>query len=57
MPSGLKQLGFVLACLIIPILWGWLVNLLFVRWSRRRAPRSSDAQRDPIDQTFSDYQI
>lgn len=57
MPSGLKQLGFILACLIIPILWGWLVNLLFTHWFRRHGNRSARSRRDADDQTFSDYQI
>ena len=56
MPGWLKPLGFVAACLLIPILWGWLVNALFVHWGRRKiAPNESDDQVD--DQTFSDYQI
>jgi hypothetical protein len=54
----LKQLGFVLACLIIPIAWGWLVNLLFTHWSRRRgARRHSVRPHSEDDQSFSDYQI
>ena len=54
MPSSLRQLGFILACLILPILWGWLVNVLFSRFSYR-GNRPTSPERE--DETFSDYQI
>jgi hypothetical protein len=56
-PGWLKQLGFVAACLVIPIFWGWLVNALFVHWGRRRAISSEEPEDTVDDETFSDYQI
>jgi hypothetical protein len=58
-PGWLKQLGFVATCLVIPILWGWLVNALFVHWGRRRKVKSqSDEEESEVDdETFIDYQI
>jgi hypothetical protein len=58
-PGWLKQLGFVAVCLVIPILWGWLVNALFVHWGRRRNRTPSlDEEADEVDdETFIDYQI
>ena len=56
MPGWLKPLSFVAACLLIPILWGWLVNALFVHWGRRRKTDNKPNDRAD-DQTFSDYQI
>ncbi len=40
-----------MACLILPVVWGVLVNWLFDLWHERAAEKSSD---DPI---FPDYQI
>ena len=31
-----KTVAYVAACLVIPILWGWIVNLMFTRWRNRR---------------------
>jgi hypothetical protein len=58
-PGWLKQLGLVAACLVIPILWGWLVNALFVHWGRRRnnRPSRNDEASEVDDETFIDYQI
>jgi len=48
----LKQTAFILACLVLPILWGVLVNWLFQLWQNRQSP---DEQED--DWVFPDYQI
>ena len=61
MPPWLNKIALVAACLAIPILWGWLVNLLFLRISHRRRntptqPGSTPTKRTN-EQTFSDYQI
>jgi hypothetical protein len=60
-PPWLNKIALVAACLAIPILWGWLVNLLFVRWSRRRGSEPTRRDNTPPEQageqTFSDYQI
>lgn len=60
MPESLQQLGFILACLSIPIVWGWLVNWLFSRFSRRRrthgdVPATNGSPSE--DSEFLDYSI
>jgi hypothetical protein len=61
MPEWLKQAGFLAACLVIPIAWGWLVNWLFGHWRRRRRFTSKEeaALTDtPVEETeFIDYSI
>jgi hypothetical protein len=61
LPPWLATTLFVAACLIVPVVWGWLVNWLFVRYRRRRGPRGgSPAAADGESEdraTFSDYQI
>jgi len=60
MPPWVSKTGFVLLCLAIPILWGWLVNLLFVHWARRRPGRHARPLREGEevdDETFIDYEI
>lgn len=42
---------FVIACLVIPIVWGWFVHALF-RFAERQ--RTGDGDDDPI---FPDFQI
>jgi hypothetical protein len=60
-PAWLDSAAFVAACLIVPVVWGWLVNWLFNRWRRSRAPGNERSTRtaaeDESDATFSDYQI
>jgi hypothetical protein len=60
-PPWLNKIAFVAACLAIPILWGWLVNLFFVRISHRRQNPPTQPGSPPAkptsEQTFSDYQI
>ncbi len=48
----LNKLLMVAACLLLPILWGVVVNWLFNFWSSR-AGRNEDDE-EPI---FPDYQI
>jgi heme/copper-type cytochrome/quinol oxidase subunit 2 len=47
----LVKVGFVLACLILPVVWGVVVNWLFEFWRNR-----SEEKRD-TDSIFPDYQI
>ena len=42
---------FTSACLILPVIWGVLVNWLFDFWQAKAAGKEGD---DPI---FPDYQI
>jgi len=46
-----SRLLFVVACLLLPILWGGLVNRVYNAWSHRADPKSED------DAFFPDYQI
>ena len=46
-----SQAAFVLACLGIPMLWGWIVNWLFNRWKHHRAAGRKR------DESFIEYQI
>lgn len=46
----LQKIAFILACLLLPVLWGVLVNWLFGMWKNRNS-RNDD---EPI---FPDYQI
>lgn len=48
----LNKLLMVAACLLLPILWGVVVNWMFNFWSSRSARNESDDE--PI---FPDYQI
>jgi len=47
----LQLLGYTAVCLVLPVLWGILVNWLFCFWQTRSADRNAD---EPI---FPDYQI
>lgn len=47
----LEKVGFVLACLILPVVWGVIVNWLFEFWRDR-----NEEKRD-IESIFPDYQI
>ena len=61
MPTWLERVGFLAACLLIPIAWGWLVNWLFGRWHRRGCPsrREQAAMTDAVEEEdeFIDYSI
>ncbi|WP_197532659.1 hypothetical protein [Symmachiella macrocystis] len=46
-----EKLLFTLACLVLPVLWGIVVNWLFVKWQNRNPPQQ---QADP---NLPDYQI
>lgn len=45
-----EKILYVLACVVLPVLWGVFVNWLFTLW----ASRSSDSDDEPV---FPDYQI
>ncbi len=47
----LDKIFFMIACIIIPVLWGVIVNWLFNLWQDRSADSSDD------DYIFPDYQI
>lgn len=47
----LQVLGYTVVCLVLPVLWGILVNWLFRFWQTRSAGRNEDK---PV---FPDYQI
>lgn len=47
----LESVLFTLACLILPVIWGALVNWLFNLWQTKAARNEQD---EPI---FPDYQI
>jgi hypothetical protein len=51
MPPVLSKLLFILACVVLPIAWGVLVNWLFRVWVDRD---SGDSDGKPV---FPDYQI
>lgn len=38
MPS-LQQVGYVAACVVVPMAWGAVVHWLFAAWHARRAAR------------------
>ncbi len=46
-----RKLLFTAACLILPVLWGVLVNWLFNLWQSARTEKTED---EPV---FPDYQI
>ena len=46
-----RNILFTAACVILPVLWGVLVNWVFDLWQSRNAEESQD---EPI---FPDYQI
>ncbi len=46
-----RNILFTAACVILPVLWGVLVNWVFDLWQSRNAEKSQD---EPI---FPDYQI
>lgn len=46
-----QKLLYIAACLILPIVWGVLVNWLFNLWHGRRSERAED------ESIFPDYQI
>lgn len=45
----LRQVLYILACLLLPIVWGVVVHALFHYLDRRRTPEDDDV--------FPDYQI
>tara|TARA_R110002111_G_scaffold117466_4_gene179524 strand:- start:3412 stop:3594 length:183 start_codon:yes stop_codon:yes gene_type:complete len=47
----LDKIFFIIACIIIPVLWGVIVNWLFNQWQDHSSDRSDD------DYIFPDYQI
>lgn len=47
----LQKTLFVVACLVLPIVWGVGVNWLFDLWQNRNAHSGED------DSIFPDYQI
>jgi hypothetical protein len=47
----LHKVLFTLACLVLPVIWGVLVNWLFNLWQGRAVRKEND---EPI---FPDYQI
>jgi len=50
MSPWLKNTGYVLTCLTIPVAWGWLVNWAFSHWSARRNGKEEEP-------AFIDYYI
>ena len=46
-----RNILFTAACVILPVLWGVLVNWVFDLWQSRNTEKSQD---EPI---FPDYQI
>lgn len=60
LPAWLERAGFVAVCLVVPIVWGCLVNWLFARWSHRRMSRREEAvlsDAEDEDSEFIDYSI
>jgi hypothetical protein len=61
LPSWLERTGLLAACLVVPIVWGWLTNWLFGRWSsRRHQPRKTSCcprQSHADHHEFIDYSI
>ncbi|MFH1304300.1 MAG: hypothetical protein ABIK07_24870 [Planctomycetota bacterium] len=47
----LDKIFFIIACIIIPVLWGVIVNWIFNQWQDHSSDRSDD------DYIFPDYQI
>ncbi|MCR9231552.1 MULTISPECIES: hypothetical protein [Gimesia] len=47
----LDKIFFIIACIIIPVLWGVIVNWIFNQWQDRSNNNSDD------DYIFPDYQI
>ncbi|GAB4138586.1 MAG: hypothetical protein Tsb009_06880 [Planctomycetaceae bacterium] len=47
----LNRILFVLACLLLPMLWGVIVNWVYNFWSERSERKADD------DTIFPDYQI
>jgi len=47
----LIRISFIAACLVLPIVWGWIVHALFRYLERQRFNQNDD---EPI---FPDYQI
>ena len=47
----LEKVLYVAACVVLPVVWGVVVNWLFNLWRERTAEKSAD---EPI---FPDYQI
>lgn len=50
----LQKIAFILACLVLPIVWGVLVNWVFNLWQSRKAARNNGKEDEWI---FPDYQI
>ena len=49
--SVLHVLGYTAVCLVLPVVWGVVVNWLFQLWQTRSADKNGD---EPV---FPDYQI
>ena len=47
----LEKTLFTLACLVLPVAWGVLVNWMFGLWQNRKSQYNDD------DQIFPDFQI
>jgi hypothetical protein len=48
----------IAGCLVVPLVWGWLVNALFVRWLRRGNGSGNSHHDEPAPQApYPDYQI
>ena len=45
-----QKILFIIACLVLPVVWGWLVHALF-RFVSRKIKRQDD------DSIFPDFQI
>ena len=55
--SVLGKILFAAACLLLPIVWGVLVNWLFNLWNGRKTETDADAGPDNDDWGVPDYQI
>ena len=51
MNDTVKKILFCAACVLLPIIWGVLVNWVFDLWHKRNSDNGND---EPI---FPDYQI
>lgn len=47
----LIRIAFIVACLVLPIFWGWLVHALFRYVERQRFKQNDD------ESIFPDFQI
>lgn len=46
-----SEVGFAVACMVLPILWGWVVHLAYSRW---RSGREANGRGED---SFIDYYI